>query len=230
MENINRRRFLEISAAAGVLILSTPNLGFAQTKDDGSFSNLNTNLGLFLKIGNDESICIGYSVPEMGSGISTALPMIVAEELDVDFEKIKVDKLPPLLQKSDGRNPYKDANYKQYSIFQETGGSNAIKLCYDMLRDAGAEARALIMKAASGELGVPLSELSTDKGYVIHGNRRLSYGALAEKAANVTLDFEPKLKDPKDFKIIGSEQRQKTLRISSRVNNNMPWIFICRAC
>ncbi|MCP5382139.1 MAG: xanthine dehydrogenase family protein molybdopterin-binding subunit [Kordiimonadaceae bacterium] len=209
MERMNRRRFLEISAAAGALILSTPNLGIAQDNTNDSFANLDTNLGLFLKINSDESIVIGYSVPEMGSGISTALPMIVAEELDVDFEKIKVDKLPPLLQKSDGRTPYKDAEYKQYSIFQETGGSNAIRLCYDMLRDAGAEARALILKAASDEFGVPVSELSTNRGYVIYDDQRLSYGSLAEKAASTKLDFEPRLKDPKDFKIIGTEQRQK---------------------
>lgn len=210
MNHMDRRQFLKVSAAAGALVIATPNLSFGQINDDGSYGNLDSNLGLFVRIDADNTICIGYTVPEMGSGVSTALPMILAEELDVDFDQVKVDKLPPLLQEREGRRgPYGDANYKDHSIFQETGGSNAIKLCYNMLRDAGAEARALIMQAASDQLGVPISELKTESGYVIHSNNRLSYGSLAQAAANLTLDFEPELKDPSDFKTIGTEKGNK---------------------
>lgn len=210
MDTLNRRKFLKVSAAAGALVISAPHLGTAQINSDGSFSNLDSNLGLFVKIERDNTVSIGFSVPEMGSGVSTALPMILAEELDVDFESVKVDKLPPLLIEREGRRgPYGDAKYKDHSIFQETGGSNAIKLCYDMLRDAGAEARALLMKAASEELNVPVSELNTEGGHVVHGSRRLSYGSLTEKASSLRLDFEPKLKSPSDFKIIGTEQKSK---------------------
>lgn len=210
MNNMDRRTFLKVSAAAGALVISTPNLSFGQTNADGSYGNLDSNLGLFIRIDADNTVTIGYSVPEMGSGVSTALPMILAEELDVDFEQVKVDKLPPLLQERAGRRgPYGDAQYKDHSIFQETGGSNAIKLCYNMLRDAGAEARALLMKAASEQLGVPVSDLRTDSGHVLHGSNRLSYGSLADKAASLSLDFVPELKDPSEFKIIGTERGNK---------------------
>lgn len=210
MSTFDRREFLKISAAAGALVITAPNLSFAQVDDDGSYGNLDSNFGLFIRIEKDNTVSIGYSVPEMGSGVSTALPMILAEELDVDFEQIKVDKLPPMLIERNGRRgPYGDAKYKDHSIFQETGGSNAIKLCYNMLRDAGAEARALLMAAAAEQLGVPLSELETDNGYVIHGSTRLSYGSLANKAAAITLDHKPTLKNPSEFKIIGTERGNK---------------------
>lgn len=210
MEHLDRRKFLKISAAAGALVVAAPNLARAQINADGSFSNLDSNLGIFVRIEKNNTICIGYSVPEMGSGVSTALPMILAEELDVDFDQVKVDKLPPLLIDREGRRgPYGDAKYKDHSIFQETGGSNGIKLCYNMLRDAGAEARALLMQAGSEQLGVPVSDLKTDKGYVVHGSNRLSYGSLAEKASTMTLDFTPELKDPRDFTIIGTERGNK---------------------
>lgn len=213
MENLNRRRFLQVSAATGALIISAPMVGFAQVNRDGErYRNMDANLGVYLKIDTDNTITIGYSVPEDGTGVSTALPMIVAEELDVDFDKMNVEKLPPLYKKSDGRDPYEVDTYKGSPIHQSTGGSQAIRRSYDMLRQAGAEARALLMKAASEQLGVPMSDLSTDDGHVLHGSNRLSYGSLAQKAATVTIDFEPKLKEPSEHKIIGTNRPQKVAK------------------
>ncbi|MDG1995445.1 MAG: molybdopterin-dependent oxidoreductase, partial [Emcibacteraceae bacterium] len=211
---MDRRKFLKVSAAAGALVISAPALSFAQSGSSDRYRNLDANLGFYLKIDADNTVTIGYSVPDDGTGVSTALPMLVAEELDVDFDVVKVDKLPPLYRENDGSNPrdndpYVTQVYNGSSIHQSTGGSQAIRRSYDMLREAGAEARALLMQAAANDLGVSISNLKTENGYVIHGSNKLSYGSLAEKAANTKIDFEPKLKTPDEYKVIGTNQGQK---------------------
>ncbi|MEZ5757203.1 MAG: molybdopterin cofactor-binding domain-containing protein [Emcibacteraceae bacterium] len=209
MDNFNRRRFLKVSAAAGALVISAPNFSFAQGMGRERYRNLDTNLGFYLKIDADNKITIGYSVPDDGTGVSTALPMLVAEELDVDFKTVNVEKLPPLYKKADGENGYDDQTYKGQPIHQSTGGSQAIRRSYIMLRQAGAEARARLVKAAAQKLSVSESDLSTENGFVVHGSNRLSYGSLVDAAAKVTLSSEPKLKDYADYKIIGTDQPQK---------------------
>lgn len=214
----NRRQFLKISAAAGALFITSPNFSFAQVSSKKRYENLDANLGFYLSIDRANNITIGYSVPEGGTGVSTSLPMLVAEELDVDFNEIKIDKLPPLYKINDGSSPgggddpYIYDTYKGQSIHQITGGSQAIHRSYHMLRQAGAEARALLMKAAADEIGVSIDDLSTHMGHVIHNGTKLSYGSLVEKAANVTLEFEPKLKSIEDYKIIGTDQGQKAAK------------------
>ncbi len=218
MDQLNRRRFLQVSAAAGAFIIATPNISFAQNSGKGRYRNLSANLGFYLKIDKNNDITIGYSVPDDGTGVGTALPMLVAEELDVNFDKVNVDKLPPLYKPNDGSNPrggddkYIDQTYKGSPIHQSTGGSQAIRRSYIMLRQAGAEARACLMKAASEKLGVSMDQLSTNDGHVVHGNNRLSYGSLVEKAATITLDFEPKLKEISEYKIIGTDQPQRAAK------------------
>lgn len=218
MENLNRRKFLQVSAAAGALVISAPSISFAQGANGDRYRNLDANLGFYLKIDADNTVTIGYSVPDDGTGVSTALPMLVAEELDVDFDAVKVEKLPPLYRENDGSSPrggddpYITEIYKGQSIHQSTGGSQAIRQSYDMLRQAGAEARALLMKAASEQLGVSVSDLSTESGFVVNGTEKLSYGSLATKAADVELDFEPTLKTPEEYKIIGTNQGQKVAK------------------
>ncbi|MBT5185576.1 MAG: molybdopterin-dependent oxidoreductase, partial [Kordiimonadaceae bacterium] len=219
MTHFNRRRFLQVTAAAGALVISAPKLSFAQDMNgDDRYRNMDANLGFYLKIDADNSITIGYSAPDDGTGVSTALPMLVAEELDVDFAEVETEKLPPLYKANDGSNPrggidpFINQTYKGQPIHQSTGGSQSIRQSYDMLRQAGAEARALLMKAASVQLGVPMSDLTTDKGHVISGSTKLSYGSLAEKAASVTIDFEPKLKEPHEHKVIGTDQPQKVAK------------------
>ncbi len=209
MQDLSRRRFLQVSAATGALVITAPNFSFAQDMGGDRYRNLDTNLGFYLKIDRDNTITIGYSVPDDGTGVSTALPMIVAEELDVDFEKVKVEKLPPLYKKERGQRGHADEEYKGQPIHQSTGGSQAIRRSYVMLRQAGAEARARLVKAASEMVNVAVGDLKTDKGYIVHGSNRVSYGSLVDAAANVTLDEEPKLKDYSEYKIIGTDQPQK---------------------
>lgn len=209
MQDLSRRRFLQVSAATGALVISAPSLSFAQDMSDDRYRNLDTNLGFYLKIDANNMVTIGYSVPDDGTGVSTALPMIVAEELDVDFETVKVEKLPPLYKTEKGERGHPDQEYKGQRIHQSTGGSQAIRRSYVMLRQAGAEARDRLKMAAVDEMGVSFDQLSTENGYVVSGNKRIAYGALVEKAANVTLSAEPKLKDPEDYQIIGTNQPQK---------------------
>ena len=99
--------------------------------------------------------------------------------------------------------------YKGHPIHQSTGGSQSIRRSYEMLRMAGAEARERLKQAAADDLGVNISSLNTDNGYVINGNQKISYGSLVEKAATVTLTAEPKLKSPDEYKVIGTDQPQK---------------------
>lgn len=215
MNTLNRRKFLQVSAAAGALVISAPRLSFAQGEGDDRYRNLEANLGFYLKIDADNTVTIGYSVPDDGTGVSTSLPMLVAEELDVDFDQIKVDKLPPLYKENDGSDPFGSSDpyiydtYRGQSIHQITGGSQAIRQSYDMLRQAGAEARERLKQAAVEEFGVAASELKTENGFVINGNKRISYGSLVERAASVSLEHEPKLKEPSEYKIIGTDRGQK---------------------
>jgi isoquinoline 1-oxidoreductase beta subunit len=212
MNNMDRRTFLKVSAAAGALVIATPNLSFAQSGANSRYRNLDANLGFYLKIDPDNTITIGYSVPDDGTGVSTALPMIVAEELDVDFDAVKVEKLPPLYKTEKGADGHDDQEYKGQTIHQSTGGSQAIRRSYVMLRQAGAEARDRLKMAAVDEIGAPFEELTTENGFVVNGNKCIAYGALVEKAARVKLNAEPKLKEPEDYKIIGTKRPQKIAR------------------
>lgn len=209
MQDLSRRRFLQVSAATGALVISAPNLSFAQAQSEDRYRNLDANLGFYLKIDTDNTITIGYSVPDDGTGVSTALPMLVAEELDVDFDSVKVEKLPPLYKPVKGERGHEVEDYKGQPIHQSTGGSQAIRRSYIMLRQAGAEARDRLKMAAADELNVSFDQLTTDNGHVVNGGNRIAYGALVQKAAAVMLTAEPKLKNENDYKIIGTRQPQK---------------------
>src|SRR6056300_875587 len=132
MGNFDRRQFLKVTAAAGALVISSPSFSFAQNGSKDRYRNLDTNLGFYLKIDTNNMVTIGYSVPDDGTGVNTALPMLVAEELDVDFDNVDVEKLPPLYKENDGSNPrggdapYINQTYKGHPIHQSTGGSQSI--------------------------------------------------------------------------------------------------------
>ncbi|MCL1634847.1 xanthine dehydrogenase family protein molybdopterin-binding subunit [Luteimonas sp. SX5] len=156
----------------------------------------------FLRIGSDDSVTVLLAHSEMGQGIWTALPMLIAEELDADWSKIKVEHAP-------AGQPYAHSAFGM----QMTGGSTSTWSEFDRYRQAGAAARAMLMQAAATRLNVPLSELRTEKGEVVAGQQRLSYGALADEAGKLAAP-DPKsltLKDPKDWKIIG----KPTLRLDT---------------
>ncbi|RYZ25273.1 MAG: xanthine dehydrogenase family protein molybdopterin-binding subunit, partial [Sphingobacteriales bacterium] len=126
-----------------------------------------------------------------GQNILTSFPMIVAEELDADWTKVKVVQAPLDTAKFDR---------------QVTGGSGAVPHSWKLLRTAGATARYMLVQAAAKQWNVPASELTTENSFVIHAasNKKASYGELAQEACNVAVPDNVKLKDRKDFKLIGT--------------------------
>jgi isoquinoline 1-oxidoreductase beta subunit len=149
---------------------------------------------VFLRIDDNEIVTVIVSRSEMGQGVRTSLPMIVAEELDADWSMVRVEQAPA------------DDKYGG----QNTFGSRSIISMWDTLRQTGATARAMLVAAAAQTWSVDAQELATESGAVVHQptNRRLTYGQLVETAAQLPVPEQVTLKDPSDFRIIGTPQGQ----------------------
>jgi isoquinoline 1-oxidoreductase beta subunit len=190
---VDRRAFIKVGAlAGGGLLIGTylrfgPASAFAATLPAGAGS---FTPNAFITIAPGGAVSIIAPNSEMGQGIKTSLPMIVAEELDVPWEKVTVVQ--------GDLNP---AYGRQVSV-----GSGSTIANFTPLRHAGATARAMLIDAAAQTWGVASSECSTEKGAVIHAasKRRASYGDLAAKAATLAPPANAPLKDPKDFTLIGT--------------------------
>lgn len=152
----------------------------------------------FVRIAPDGIVTIVVNHAEMGQGIVTALPMLVAEEMDADWSKVRTEFAPV------------NAAYN-HTLFgiQMTGGSTSTWTEYERLRGVGATTRALLVRAAAEEWAVPASECRTESGAVLHADgRRLDYGALVERAAKLPVPSSVPLKNPRDFKLIGTPVRR----------------------
>ena len=149
---------------------------------------------VFLRIENNNIVTITVSRSEMGQGVRTSFPMIVAEELDADWSLVRVEQA--LADDKYGR--------------QNTFGSRSIVSMWDILRQTGATARAMLIAAAAQTWDVDPQELATENGTVLHRptQRRLAYGQLVETAAQLPIPEQVALKDPKDFRIIGTPRGQ----------------------
>ncbi|HEX6430014.1 MAG TPA: molybdopterin cofactor-binding domain-containing protein [Niastella sp.] len=187
--NISRRNFLRITSLAGGGVL----FGFellanatAETVADAPFFSPNA----YLSIDTKGIVTLMAPNPEIGQGVKTSLPMLLAEELDVDWNKVVINQA--------------DFHKDKYGN-QSAGGSGAIRVRYEPIRKAGAVARYMLVAAAAQTWNVPETECMTENGYVIHtpSGKKLSYGELASKSASMPVPDNIKLKDPKDFKIIG---------------------------
>ena len=196
---INRRSFLQVSAVAGggILLVGYFRPGFL--RDD----ELSTNewVNAHIRILPDNTIVLVAKNPEIGQGVKTMLPMIIADELDADWNKVKIEQAD--------FDPSKFQN-------QSAGGSNATPSSWTPMRRVGAAARVMLVRAAAQTWNVPESEITTAASFVHHraSNRSLTYGQLIEKTGTVTPpDLETvKLKDPKDFKIIGTNVKGVDVR------------------
>jgi isoquinoline 1-oxidoreductase beta subunit len=154
-------------------------------------------MNAFVKIGADDTVTVLSKHIEFGQGPFTGLATIVAEELDADWSQMRAV-----------HSPADDKVYANLMFgLQGTGGSTAIANSYEQLRKAGATARAMLVAAAAAEWNVPASEITVSKGRIKHAGsgKESGFGALAAKAATQTPPAEPKLKDPKDFVLIGQE-------------------------
>ena len=192
----NRRLFLQTGAALGGGLMMSFSLSSA-----GHAAGEGT-LNAYVRIAPDGGVTIVSKVPEVGQGIKTSLPMLIAEELDVEWSAVTVEQAI--------------ADTKVFGR-QVAGGSMATTLEYDGLRRVGATGRALLIAAAAARWGVAAEACATEPGFVVHGQtkRRLAYGELASAAAALTPP-DPKtltLKDPKAFRIIGQSHKSCDLDI-----------------
>ena len=194
----NRRSFLKVSAlASGGLILNFSFLASCTNSLEEEVLNPPKewfDLNAYLKIGDNGQVTIMSPNPEGGQNVKTSMPMIVAEELDVDWKDVIVEQAP-----------LNTALYQRQFI----GGSNAIRFAWNGLRMAGASARKMLMEAAAQTWEVSVDEVTTDSGMLKHekSGRSSSYGAMANHAANLAVPEEVKLKDINQFKIIGTSRK-----------------------
>jgi len=195
---LSRRDFLKTSAVVGgglVVAFVIPGARrFASAAPAASFAP-----NAFLRVGNDDSVTVLIAHSEMGQGIWTSLPMLIAEELDADWSKIRVEHAPAAAAYA----------HTQFGM-QMTGGSTSTWSEFDRYRQAGAAARQMLMQAAATRFNVPLEQVRTENGEVIAGTHRVRYGELADAAGKLKAP-EPaslKLKDPKDWKFIGKATKR----------------------
>ena len=196
--SIARRSFLKSSAlAGGGLMLGFSWLASCQTKTEAEILAMPKewfDINSYLKIGDNGVVTIYTPNPEFGQNVRTSMPMLVAEELDIDWEKVVVEQAP-----------YHPKNFG----FQFTGGSRGIMSRWEPLRMAGASARQMLRTAAAEIWKVPLEEITTEAGTLFHQptNQSAGYGETASAAVGVPVPTEVKLKEIKDFKIIGTSRK-----------------------
>lgn len=188
--SIGRRSFLKITAlAGGGMMLSFPWVAAQGKILQEEWFELNG----YLKIAKNGLVTIMSPNPEIGQNVKTSMPMIVAEELDVDWKKVVVEQAP--------------LNTQLFTR-QLAGGSQSIRQGWQGLRMAGATARRMLMEAAAKTWKVPLEEITTEASILYHkkSGKKASYGEMAASAVKISVPKEVNLKDIKDFKIIGTSR------------------------
>jgi isoquinoline 1-oxidoreductase subunit beta len=194
----NRRSFLKVSAAAGGGIVLGFNWLMSCTPAGEKLGELPMpeewfEFNAYLKIGDNGVTTIFSPNPEIGQNVKTSMPMIVAEELDVDWKNVMVEQAA--------------LNTDKYNR-QVAGGSQSIRQEWKTLRMAGATARRMLMEAAAQKWNVPVSELTTSNGIIKNSSgKTMGYGEVASLAATLEVPEEVELKDIKDFKLIGKPTR-----------------------
>jgi len=184
MSPLNRREFVAAGVAAGAGLV----VGFCLPHGAGT-SKQAFSPNAYVRITPDNKITIVVARSEMGQGVRTALPMILAEELEADWKKIEIEQ-------AGASTLYGD---------QGTGGSASVRTTWDPMRKAGAAAREMLISAAALTWGVPRSSCAAVEGNILHAatKRQLSYGELAEKASMLPIPTDVPLKQSKDYKIVG---------------------------
>jgi len=204
--DLSRRRFLQAGAAAGGGLMLSLSLPFANSDveaADGFAPNA------FIRIERDDQIVLTMPYVEMGQGTYTSIPMLIAEELEVDLNQVRLEHAPP--------------NAKLYGNpllggIQATGNSNAVRASWQPLRQAGATARTMLVAAAAKRWKVDPASCRAQAGEVLHARtgRRVKYGDLAADAARLPVPQNVTLKRPQDLKLIGTPA--KRLDTPAKVN------------
>ena len=194
---LDRRDFVKLSAFAGGglfigISLREGRLWTATAAEE--FASFQPNA--FVRIDPDDLVTIWVGRSDMGQGVRTALPMIIADELDADWDRIQIEQAT--------------AHAEAYGSMMTVGSTSVRGRAWGTLRLAGATARAMLVSAGAARLGVREASLHTSRGRVIHGDsgRSLTYGELAEAAAALRVPRKPPLKDPSEFNLIGKSPPQ----------------------
>ena len=184
MSPLSRREFVAAGVAAGAGLV----IGFYLPHRGSSTSDV-FSPNAYLRITPDNKVAIVVARSEMGQGVRTALPMILAEELEADWKQIEIEQ----------------AGASTLYGLQDTGGSASVHGTWDPMRRAGATAREMLISAAALTWGVPRGSCAAQNGSIVHSgsSRRLSYGELAGKAATLPIPTDVTLKQSKDYKIVG---------------------------
>ncbi|MEO7392044.1 MAG: xanthine dehydrogenase family protein molybdopterin-binding subunit [Ramlibacter sp.] len=199
----SRRDFLKTSAiASGGLLMGVVLPGPRSAQAAGTMYTPNA----WVHIADDNTITLLTARSEMGQGVYTSMPMLIAEELNVDITSVKVAVAPP------------DKVYVNALLgAQITGGSTSVRDGWEKLRVAGAQVREMLLTAAAARWNVDKDQLKAVNGYVIGPRgKKASYGELAASASSMPVPEKPPMKDPKDFRIVG--KRTKRLDTPSKVN------------
>jgi isoquinoline 1-oxidoreductase beta subunit len=197
--NVSRRDFIRTGLLAGgglVLGLHLPSPAAGQKPDE---KRRPFALNAFVRVGADDSVTVVVNHSEMGQGPYTSVPMLVAEELDADWAKVRFEAAPVAAV----------YNHTVYGI-QMTGGSSSTWTEWERVRKAGAAARSMLIAAAAADWKVEPATCGTEPGHVVHAasGRRMAYGKLADKAADLKPPENVKLKETKDFRIVGKATRR----------------------
>lgn len=189
-DHLSRRQFLQVSSISGGLLMGCGSMSFAPPAQAADTPVFNA----FVKITLDNKVVVIIKHMDMGQGVSTGLATVIAEELGARWEQVTFEFAP--------------ADAKQYhNLFwgsaQGTGGSSSIANSWGQLRTAGAAVREMLQAAAAAKWQVPQQEIIIKEGLISHGKRRAQLGEFAALAALLPVPSAPKLKDPKDFHLIG---------------------------
>jgi isoquinoline 1-oxidoreductase subunit beta len=200
-----RRDFLKLTVAGGFALGVAPLAVYAQGTATAGLKPQQQPVA-FVAIARDGTVTVTVNRLEFGQGVQTALPLILAEELDADWARVRS-------QLGTNDMAYADPMFGMHL----TGGSNSIKHSYTQYRELGARARAMLVSAAAARWQVDAARLRTEAGHVIGpGGRRLGYGELADDAMKLPVPEAVVLKDPKQFKLIG----KPTTRLDARAKSS----------
>jgi isoquinoline 1-oxidoreductase beta subunit len=215
---LDRRSFLKASLmSGGGLMLTVSWLSSFKSAEKVESLNLReqwTQLNGYIQITPDNKVKLICPNPEFGQNVMTSLPMIVAEELDVDWKNVTVEMGP--------HDPVKLGA-------QFTGGSNSVRMYWKPLRQAGATARQMLREAAAQTWNVPVNEVTAKAGILSHSNGKSArYGDVASKAAAIPVPKDVVLKEPKDFTIV--RKSKKNVEVQKIVSGSSGSIIAWRAC
>ncbi|TIX31228.1 MAG: xanthine dehydrogenase family protein molybdopterin-binding subunit, partial [Mesorhizobium sp.] len=204
---VSRRDLLRVGVAAGGGLLLSLSLPFGTGKTKAATNDIFAPNAL-VRVGGDGKIVLTMPYVEMGQGTYTAIPMLIAEELEIDLSQVELRHAPP--DEKLYANPFLGV--------QATGNSNAIRGAWEPMRRAGAIARMMLVSAAAKRWNVDPESCRAERGEVLHAptGRRFNYGELAGDAALVPVPASVELKRPQDFKLIGTPA--KRLDTPAKVN------------